>query len=239
MSERFSRTQLLLGSHAMDALAQAHVAVFGVGGVGGYTVEALARSGVGALTIVDKDTVDVTNINRQIIATTQTIGESKVEVMSRRIHDINPHCRVTPRQCFYLPDTKDGFDFRDYDYVVDAVDTVTAKLLLIEEAHRCGTPIISSMGAANKLDPTAFEVADIYETSVCPLAKIIRKECRKRGIDKLKVVYSKEPAIKVQDNPDPAEAGGARRPTPGSVSFVPPVAGLVIAGEVVRDLIRG
>ena len=237
MSDRFSRTQLLLGPSAMDILSKARVAVFGIGGVGGYVVEALVRSGIGAIDIIDKDIVDITNINRQIIAVEENIGLNKVDVMAQRIHSINPQCQVSAHHCFYLPDTKDQFDLSEYDYVVDAVDTITAKLLLIEEAHRCKTPIISSMGAANKIDPTAFEVSDIYKTSICPLAKIIRKECRKRGIDKFKVVYSKEPVCETYDNTVPDENDATYRPTPGSVAFVPPVVGLIIAGEVVKDLV--
>lgn len=247
--ERFARTRMLLGSDALDVLAKARVAVFGVGGVGGYAAEALVRSGIGAIEIVDKDRVDITNVNRQIIATDDTIGHSKVSAMAQRLGAINPNCQIRAHECFYLPDTKNLFDLSEYDYVVDAVDTVTAKLLIIEEADRCGVALISSMGAANKLDPTAFEVADIYETSVCPLAKVVRKECRKRGIAKLKVVYSREPArtpfaeeqLAQPGFPAcPTESGGGangNRPVPGSVSFVPPVAGLIIAGEVVKDLI--
>ena len=251
MLNQFSRTQLLLGPDAMTALDRARVAVFGIGGVGGHAVEALARSGVGALDLVDDDLVCLTNVNRQAIASISTVGRPKVDVMAERIADINPLCRVRTHQCFYLPATAGEFDFTEYDYVVDAVDTVTAKLHLIEEAERCGVPIISSMGAANKLDPTAFEVADIYETSVCPLAKIIRKECRKRGVKSLKVVYSKEPAMRPLEDASiscrahcicPAEAQRHctdRRDIPGSVAFVPPVAGLIIAGEVVKDLVAG
>lgn len=238
MSHWLDRTELLLGDKATEALARAHVAVFGVGGVGGYAIEALTRCGVGALTIVDSDTVDVTNLNRQIIATADTIGQPKVDVMAKRIASINPACRVEARKCFYLPETADQFDFTRYDYVVDAVDTVTAKLQLIEEANRCGTPIISSMGAANKLDPTAFQVADIYKTSVCPLAKVIRKECRKRGIAHLKVVYSQEPPISHQGEGAAEAPAPGRRSTPGSVAFVPPVAGLILASEVVKDLVK-
>lgn len=245
---QFSRTQLVLGPDAMTALDRAHVAVFGIGGVGGYCAEALARAGVGALDLIDDDLVCLTNVNRQIIATISSVGQYKVDVMAERIADINPLCRVTVHKCFYLPATADQFDFSKYDYVVDAVDTVTAKLQLIERAKESGTPIISCMGAANKIDPTAFEVADIYETSVCPLAKIIRKECRKRGIGHLKVVYSKEPSRRPYEDasiscrmncicPDEAQRHCTdRRDIPGSVSFVPPVAGLILAGEVVKDL---
>ena len=207
----------------MQCLRASHVAVFGVGGVGGFVVEALARSGVGALTLTDRDTVDPTNINRQLIATTDTIGLPKTEAFAARIRNINPDCKVTCHQTFFLPDTADDFDFSLYDYVVDAVDTVTGKLAIIEKARSAGVPVISSMGAGNKLDPTAFRVSDIYKTSVCPLAKVMRRECKKRGIDALKVVYSKE------------EPAGHSRP-PGSVAFVPSVAGLILAGEVIRDL---
>ena len=238
MPDQFSRTRLLLGSNALDRLANAHVAVFGIGGVGGYVTEALARSGVGALDLIDSDTVEITNLNRQIVATTKTLGEYKVDIMARRVRDINPQCSVTAHKCFYLPDTADQFDFRSYDYIVDAVDTVTAKLQLIMQAKACGTPIISSMGAGNKLDPTRFEVADIYDTSVCPLAKIIRKKLRKRGVDSLKVVYSKEPPLHSLGTgkanlPDGADV----RPVPGSMPFVPPVVGMIAASEVVRDLV--
>lgn len=249
MLNQFSRTQLLLGPDAMTALDRARVAVFGVGGVGGHAAEALARSGVGALDLIDDDLVCLTNVNRQVIATISTVGKYKADVMAERIADINPLCRVRVHKCFYLPATADQFDFSEYDYVVDAVDTVTAKLRLIQEADAHGTPIISSMGAANKLDPTAFEVADIYETSVCPLAKIIRKECRKRGVKSLKVVYSKEPAMRPLEDasiscrahcicPQAAQRHCTdRRDIPGSTAFVPPVVGLIIAGEVVKDLV--
>ncbi|MBO4365548.1 MAG: tRNA threonylcarbamoyladenosine dehydratase [Eggerthellaceae bacterium] len=237
MDNWLSRTELLLGPHAIETLAQSHVAVFGIGGVGGHAVEALVRSGVGAITIVDSDTVELTNLNRQIVATHETIGQPKVEVMAKRITSINPRCRVTACQCFYLPETADQFNFAQYDYVVDAVDTVAAKLQLAEEAQRCGTPIISSMGAANKLEPTAFRVADIYQTSVCPLAKVMRRECRKRGIGSLKVVYSQEPPVQAQaPDVDETPAPG-RHGVPGSAAFVPSVAGLIIAGEVVKDLV--
>jgi len=246
MTNRFSRTQLLFGPDAMDALARARVAVFGIGGVGGFCAEALARSGVGAIDLVDHDVVSPTNINRQIVALESTIGQPKAHVMAQRIADINPACRVTARTCFYLPDTVDEIDLAQFDYVVDAVDTVTAKLLLIERAHAAGTPIISSMGAANKLDPTALEVADINKTSICPLAKIIRKECRKRGIDHLKVVYSREPAVQPSEEAQKAYLEAADESTPdkfgragipASNAFVPPAAGLILASEVVKDLI--
>lgn len=225
-SEQFSRTELLLGGEAMEILKKARVAVFGIGGVGGYVVEALARSGVGAFDLIDKDTVCLSNLNRQIIATHKSIGRYKTEVMRERILDINPEVQVETHECFYLPETKDQFDFSAYSYVVDAVDTVTAKLSLVEEAEKAGVPIISSMGAGNKLNPFLFEAADIYETSVCPLARVMRRELRKRGIDHLKVVYSKEAPLRPLEESD----------APGSTAFVPSVAGLLIASEVIRDL---
>ena len=237
----FSRTQFLLGSDAMEKLKNATVAVFGLGGVGGYVAEALARSGVGALDLVDHDTISPTNINRQILATQETIGMDKAEAAARRAKSINPDCAATAIKTFYLPETAHQFDFAKYDYVVDAIDTVTGKLMLVQAAKDAGTPIISSMGTGNKLDPTAFQVADIHETSVCPLARIIRKECRKRGIDKLKVVYSTEDPIKTvlpPDDPAWAELPEGRNALPGSVCFVPAVAGMIIAGEVIRDLIQ-
>ena len=249
MLEQLSRTALLLGEDALDKLGAAHVAVFGIGGVGGYAVEALVRCGVGAIDLVDDDRVGISNLNRQIVATHSALGRYKVDVMAERVHDINPTCRVNARKCFYLPATADQFDFSQYDYVLDAVDTVTAKLQLIERANESGTPIISSMGAANKLDPTAFRVADIYETRICPLARIIRKECRKRGIKHLKVVYSEEEPRErfggtnladIRAEAGTTDDGGhrvARAGIPGSVSFVPPAAGLAMAAEVVRDLI--
>ena len=237
----FSRTQFLLGSDAMEKLKSAKVAVFGLGGVGGYVVEALARSGVGALELVDHDTISMTNINRQVLATHRTVGMDKAEAAAQRVRMINPECNASAVKTFYLPETADQFDFRSYDYVVDAIDTVTGKLMLVQAAKEAGTPIISSMGTGNKLDPTAFQVADIHETSVCPLARIIRKECRKRGIDKLKVVYSTEDPIKTvlpPDDPAWAELPEGRNALPGSVCFVPAVAGMIIAGEVIKDLIR-
>ncbi|MBQ7765468.1 MAG: tRNA threonylcarbamoyladenosine dehydratase [Lachnospiraceae bacterium] len=245
MSERFSRTEMLLGTEAMNKLANVHVAVFGVGGVGGYTAEALVRSGIGELTLVDSDTVAESNINRQIIATTKTIGRYKTEVMKERALEINPEIVVRERRCFFLPDNASEFDFTEYDYVVDAVDTVTAKLTIAEAANKAGVPIISCMGAGNKLNPGAFEITDLYKTSVCPLAKVMRRECKLRGIKKLKVLYSKEEAIKpfAKDTECDSEGtkvdikqNGGRRTTPGSVAFVPSVAGLMIAGEVIRDL---
>ena len=225
-AEQFSRTELLLGEEAMEILKNARVAVFGIGGVGGYVTEALARSGVGAFDLTDKDRVCLSNLNRQIIATHKSIGKYKTEVMRERILDINPEAEVRTHECFYLPETKGEFDFSSYSYVVDAVDTVTAKLSLAEEAKAAGVPIISSMGAGNKLNPFLFEAADIYETSVCPLARVMRRELRKRGIDHLKVVYSKEAPLRPL-----READG-----PGSTAFVPSVAGLLIASEVIRDL---
>lgn len=225
MENRFSRTEALLGEWAMEKLKKARVAVFGIGGVGGHVVEALVRSGVGAVDIVDSDKVCLSNLNRQIIATESSIGKYKVDVMQERILDINPEAVVNVHKCFYLPETKEEFDFSQYSYVVDAVDTVTAKIQLVMEAEEAGVPIISSMGAGNKLDPTAFQVADIYKTSVCPLAKVMRRELKKRGIKKLKVVYSKEQPV-------------VKNAVPASVAFVPSVAGLIIAGEVIKDLVK-
>lgn len=251
MLNQFSRTQLLLGAEAMEKLKGAHVAVFGIGGVGGYVCEALVRSGVGAFDLVDDDKVCLTNLNRQIIATRKTIGKYKVEVMRDRILEINPDCDVRVHQCFYLPETADQFDFSTYDYVVDAVDTVTAKVTLVLEAQKAGVPIISCMGAGNKLDASALEVADIYDTSVCPLARVMRAELRKRGVKHLKVVYSKEPALTPIDDmtiscrthcicpPDTARKCTQRRQVPGSNAFVPAAAGVIIAGEVVRDIANG
>lgn len=233
--ERFSRTEMLLGGGALAKLAAARVAVFGVGGVGGYVVEALARAGVGALDLIDSDTVAESNINRQIIALGSTVGQYKVDAAKARVLDINPACKVTSHRCFFLPETADQFDFTAYDYVADAIDTVSGKLQIIEKAKAAGVPVISCMGAGNKLDPTRFEVADIYETSVCPLAKVMRKECKARGIDSLKVVYSREPALTPEGSPKDAHQNG-RRSTPGSVSFVPSVAGLIMAGEIIKDL---
>lgn len=251
MSEQFSRTELLLGKEAIDILSKSKVAVFGVGGVGGYVVEALARCGVGHFDLIDNDTVCLSNINRQIIATHDTIGRSKVEVARNRILSINPGADVIVHQCFYLPENKDQFDFSEYDYVVDAVDTVTAKISIIMEAKAANCMVISAMGAGNKLDPTAFEVADIYKTTMCPLAKVMRHELKKRGVKKLKVVYSKEAPRKpiVADTITEAQITGEKasqndnqekrvKQTPGSIAFVPSVAGLIIAGEVVKDLVR-
>ena len=248
MLNQFSRTQLLLGSDNMDRLADAKVAVFGIGGVGGYVVEALARSGVGSFVLVDDDKVCLTNINRQIIATRKTVGKYKVDVMKERILEINPDADVEIRKCFYLPENAADFDFSEYDYVVDAVDTVTAKIELIMRAKEAGTPVISSMGAGNKLDASAFRVADIYKTKVCPLAKVMRRELKKRGVKKLKVVYSEEQPIRpIEDMaiscrshcicpPGATHKCTERRDIPGSVAFVPSVVGLIIAGEVIKDL---
>ena len=234
----FSRTELLLGVDAMDKLRNARVAVFGLGGVGGYVVEALARSGVGCLDLIDHDTISLTNINRQILATHATVGMSKAAAAAARVKDINPDATVHVHETFYLPDTAAQFDFAQYDYIVDASDTVTGKLMLALDAQRCGTPIISSMGTGNKLDPTAFRVADISQTKGCPLARIMRKECKKRGIQKLKVVYSEEEPIPSKLDGLEEELPEGRRALPGSEAFVPSVAGLIIAGEVIKDLIK-
>lgn len=240
MQNRFSRTQLLLGKDKMECLYNARVAVFGVGGVGGHAVEALARSGVGTLDLIDDDKVVISNLNRQIFATEKTIGKPKVEVAKERILEINPEAIVHIYQTFYMPDTASQFDFTQYDYVIDAIDTVTGKIALVEQAKAAGTPIISSMGAGNKLDPTAFRVTDIYKTNVCPLAKVMRKELKKRGIKQLKVVYSEEiPMTPLQSETEMMMEDSThtkRRQTPGSVAFVPSVAGLIIAGEVIKDL---
>ena len=228
------RTRMLLGDAAVERLGRARVAVFGIGGVGGYVVEALARAGIGALDLIDSDTVALSNLNRQIVATRDTVGMRKVEAAKTRVLSIRPECTVRTYPVFYLPETAGDFDFSAYDYVVDAVDTVSAKLSLVTEAKRLGTPIISAMGAGNKLDPTAFRVADISATAVCPLARVMRIELRKRGIRHLKVVYSEEPPRK----PAVTDGESKKRATPGSVSFVSPVVGLIIAGEVVRDLVK-
>ncbi len=234
--EPFARTALLLGSEAMEKLKNAKVAVFGLGGVGGYVVEALARSGVGALELVDHDTISQTNINRQILATCSTIGMDKAEAARLRVLDIAPSIQVTARKEFFCPDTAEGFDFSGYDYVVDAIDTVTGKLALVTAAQAAGTPIISCMGTGNKLDPTKFQIADITKTSVCPLARIMRKECAKRGIRHLKVLFSTEDPITPRGGTT-EELPQGRRSLPGSVAFVPSAAGLLIAGEVIKDLI--
>ena len=238
MLNQFSRTELMLGHEAMEKLEGSRVAVFGIGGVGGHTVEALVRSGVGAIDLIDNDKVSITNINRQIFATLSTVGKYKVEVAKDRILDINPNCKVTIHQKFYSPETSSEFDFSEYDYVVDAIDTVTGKIELVMQADKSGTPIISSMGAGNKLDPTAFEVADIFKTSVCPLARVMRYELKRRGIKHLKVVYSKEQPIKLVYNSDSETKGTSGRQAPGSNAFVPSVAGLIIAGEVIKDLAK-
>ncbi len=235
MNNAFSRTQMLLGSDAIDKLKNAHVAVFGIGGVGSYTVEALARCGVGEISVIDNDVVDITNINRQLIATHKTVGMSKTEVAQSRISEINPDAVVHAYRCFYGADNADVFDFSKYSYIVDAIDTVSSKLLLIKNAYRANVPVISCMGAGNKLDPTRFEVSDIYNTSVCPLCRVMRKELKALGIDRLKVVYSTEPPLKPII--DDENVKNARKQPPGSVSFVPSVAGLIIAGEVVKDII--
>ena len=248
MLNRFSRTELVFGADAIEKLKNCRVAVFGIGGVGGYTVEALARSGVGALDLIDDDKVCITNINRQIFALGSTVGKYKVDVAEERVHDINPECEVRTYKTFFMPDTKDMFDFSLYDYVVDAIDTVTGKKQIILCAKEVGVPVISSMGAGNKVDPTAFRVADIYDTSVCPLARVMRNICRKNGIESLKVVYSEEKSVRpLEDDsiscrkhcvcpPGTARKCTVRRDIPGSVSFVPSVAGLIIAGEVIKDL---
>lgn len=235
MPDRFSRTRLIYGEEKMGRLASSRVAVFGIGGVGGYVVEALARSGIGALDLIDNDKVCLSNLNRQIIATEKTVGKYKVDVAKERICDINPECVVRTYKIFFLPETQDRFDFREYDYVVDAIDTVTGKLAIIENAKEAAVPVISSMGAGNKINPAAFEVADIYATSVCPLAKVMRRECKKRGIDSLKVVYSKEEPIRPPGEM-PITESTQKRDIPGSTAFVPSVAGLIIAGEVISDL---
>ena len=248
MLHAFSRTELLLGSEAMQRLGQATVAVFGIGGVGSYAVEALARSGIGRIAIFDDDSVCLTNINRQLIAVRSTVGRKKVEVMRERILDINPKCVVEANECFYTAENAVEYDLSRYNYIIDAIDTVSSKLTLIERAYEDGVPIISCMGAGNKIDPTRLEVADIYKTSVCPLARVMRKELRSRGIPALKVVYSKEEAIKpIEDDnlsckqncvcpPDAKRTCAVRRQVPGSIAFVPSVAGLILAGEVIRSI---
>ena len=249
MLEQFSRTERLLGREAMEKLSKARVAVFGIGGVGGYVCEALVRSGVGAFDLIDDDKVCLSNLNRQIIATRSTIGQYKVDVMKERILDINPEADVRIHKCFFLPENADSFPFAEYDYVVDAVDTVTAKITLVMKAQEHQVPVISSMGAGNKLDGSLFRVADLYQTNVCPLAKVMRRELKKRGVKRLKVVYSEEQPMRPIENMaeesgqkaiNPADAQGsrrARRAVPGSVAFVPSVAGLLLAGEVVKDLL--
>jgi tRNA A37 threonylcarbamoyladenosine dehydratase len=240
MPDQYSRTRLLLGREGFDKLRNARIAIFGLGGVGGYTAEALARSGIGAMDLIDDDTVGETNLNRQLLALHSTIGMYKVDAARERIHDIDPTIRVTTYKTFYLPETADQFDFSQYDYVIDAIDTVTGKLALIAQAKAAGVPVISCMGTGNKIDPCGFRVADISKTSGCALARIMRKECAKRGIKGVKVVYSQElplsPDPDPEDIPEPQREGSSRRSTPGSTAFVPGVAGLIMAGEVVRDL---
>ena len=250
MLNQYSRTELLFGKEAMEKLRASRVAVFGIGGVGGYAVEALARSGVGAIDLIDDDRVCLTNINRQIIATRKTVGKFKVDVAAERIAEIDPDIKLTKHQCFYMPETAEQFDFKQFDYVIDAIDTVTGKIELVLQAQKAGVPIISCMGAGNKLDPTAFEVSDIYKTSVCPLAKVMRRELKKRGVPALKVVYSKEqPLTPIEDMaisckahcicpPGTVRKCTQRRQVPGSNAFVPSVAGLILAGEVIKDLIK-
>ena len=235
----------------MQRFAESRVAIFGIGGVGGYVVEALARTGIGAMDLIDDDRVCLTNLNRQILATRSSVGRHKVDLAAERVHDINPDCQVRTYKTFYLPETADQFDFTEYDYVVDAIDTVTGKLEIIVNAKKAGVPVISSMGAGNKTDPAAFEVADLYETSVCPLAKVMRRECKKRGIDSLKVVYSKEKPVRPEIDeasscrshcicpPGTQRTCTIRRDIPGSTAFVPSVAGLIIAGEIINDLAAG
>lgn len=226
MGDQYSRTEMIIGKDAVDKLKASSVIVFGIGGVGSYVAEGLARAGVGKLTLVDKDIVDITNINRQLPALHSTIGKSKAKVMAERVKDINPQCEVKSVECFFMPETSDDFDFTEYDYVADAIDTVTGKLALIEKAYRENTPIISSMGTGNKLEPSQFKITTIEKTRVCPLAKVMRKELKNRGIKGVKVLYSEEEPIKHE--------GGS---TPGSISFVPSVAGLLIAGEIIKDVI--
>ena len=235
MHEQFFRTQMLLGADALERLQKARVAVFGLGGVGGYTLEALARAGIGQLDLIDNDTVSISNINRQILATHSTVGMDKTEAAKNRVLDINPACVVRTHKVFYTPETAGQFDFSQYDYIVDAIDTVTGKLALVEQAHAAGTPIICCMGTGNKLDASAFQVADISKTSMCPLARVMRKELAKRGIKHLKVVYSQEEAMTPKGWEEEAAAIGKRQ-IPGSVSFVPGAAGLILAGEVIRDI---
>lgn len=250
MLDQFSRTELLFGKEAMDKLKGSRVAVFGIGGVGGYAVEALARSGVGTLDLIDDDKICITNLNRQIFTTRSTVGKYKVDVAETRVHDICPNIKVNTYKCFYMPDTADAFDFSEYDYIIDAIDTVTGKLEIIKRAKALDIPVISSMGAGNKLDPTAFRVADIYQTKVCPLAKVMRYELRKLGIKNLKVVYSEEKPIRpIEDMeiscqnhcvcpPGTVRKCTVRRDIPGSNAFVPSVVGLIIAGEVIKDLAK-
>lgn len=239
MDNQFARTELLLGADGMKKLKNARVAVFGVGGVGGHAVEALMRSGVGTIDIFDNDTVSLTNLNRQIIATRDTVGKYKVDVMAERAKSINPDIIVNAHKCFYMPDNADEFDFREYSYIIDAVDTVTAKLEIIVRANKAGVPVISCMGAGNKLDASRFEVADIYETSVCPLARTMRRELKKRNIKSLRVVYSREEAISPEADENAETKGVSGRMAPGSVAYVPAVAGLIAAGHVVNSIAFG
>lgn len=234
MNDRFTRTEMLIGERALAKLKNSRVLVFGVGGVGGYVCEALARAGIGSITLVDNDTVSESNINRQIIALTSTVGQLKTDVMKKRILDINPDADVITHNIFVLPENIDEFDFKGYDYIVDAIDTVSGKLAIIEKAYSSGVPVISSMGTGNKFDPTKFEITDINKTSVCPLARVMRYELRNRGVKKLKVLYSKEEPIK----PDNKAVGTTGKAVPGSISFVPSAAGLIIGGEVIKDLIK-
>ena len=250
MLNQYSRTELLFGKEAMEKLWQSRIAVFGIGGVGGYTVEALARSGIGSLDLIDDDRVCLTNINRQIYATRKTVGKYKVDVAAERILEINPAINVVTYKTFYTPETAEQFDFEKYDYIIDAIDTVTGKIELVLQAQKVNVPIISSMGAGNKVDPTAFEVADIYKTSICPLARVMRRELKKRNVKSLKVVYSKEPPMTPIDDmtiscrtncicpPGTARKCTERRQVPGSNAFVPSVVGLIIAGEVIKDLTK-
>ena len=235
MQEQFTRTAMLLGDDAVSRLRQSRVAVFGIGGVGGYAAEALARSGVGTLYLIDSDTVALSNLNRQIIALHSTVGQYKVDAAAARIHDICPDTQVYAHRCFFLPETAHLFDFSQYDYVIDAIDTVKGKIGIIMQAQEAGTPVISAMGAGNKLDPTMFRVADIYKTKVCPLARVMRYELKKRGVKRLKVVYSEELPVTAQANAEPG-AEETRRSVPGSVAFVPSVMGMILAGEVIKDL---
>lgn len=250
MLNQFSRTELVFGKENMEKLSQARVAVFGIGGVGGYVVEALVRSGIGEIDLIDDDRVCLTNLNRQLFATRKTVGKYKVDVAAERIAEINPKCKVNSYKTFYLPENKDEFDFKQYDYIVDAIDTVTGKIGLVMAAKEADTPIISAMGAGNKIHPEMFEVADIFQTSICPLSKVMRKELKKRGIKELKVVYSKEKPIKPLEDmsiscrahcicpPGTVRKCTAKRDIPGSTAFVPPVVGLIIAGEVIKDLLK-
>lgn len=233
METQFSRTEMIIGSEGLEKLQQARVAVFGIGGVGGHAMDALVRSGIGAIDIIDNDTVSLTNLNRQLIATQKTIGMAKTEAAYNHILEINPNCKVKQWQTFYTPETAHLFDFHEYDYVIDAIDTVSGKIQLVKQAYAAETKIICSMGAGNKLDPTRFEVADIYQTSVCPLARVMRHELRKAGIPNLKVVYSKEEPV----TPSSTTEQTYKKTVPGSMSFVPSVAGLILAGEVIKDIL--